>query len=54
MHGASVGCVHAKALQLCPSLCDPMDYNLLGSSVHEILQARILGWVAMRSSRGSS
>ena len=47
MHGASVGCVHAKALQLCLSLCDPMDCNLLGSSVHEILQARILGWVAM-------
>ena len=54
MHGGSVGCVRAKALQLCPSLCDPMDCDLLGSSVHEILQARILGWVATRSSRGSS
>ena len=35
-------------------LCDPMDYGLLGSSVHGILQARILEWVAMPSSRGSS
>ena len=33
--------------QLCPSLCDPMDYSLPGSSVHGILQARILEWVAM-------
>ena len=42
------------ALQLCPTLCDPMDYSLPGSSVHEILQSRILEWVAMLSSRGSS
>ena len=35
------------------SLCDPMDYNLPGSSVHVILQARILEWVAIRFSRGS-
>ena len=33
---------------------DPMDYILPGSSVHGILQAKILEWVAMRSSRGSS
>ena len=32
----------AKLLQLCPTLCDPMDYSLPGSSVHGILQARIL------------
>ena len=38
----------------CPTLCDPMDYSLPGSSVHGILQARILEWVAMPSSRGSS
>ena len=37
-----------------PTLCDPMDYSLPGSSVHGILQARILEWVAMPSSRGSS
>ena len=38
--------------QLCLTLCDPMDYSLPGSSVHGILQARILEWVAMTSSRG--
>ena len=37
-----------------PSLCDPMDCSSPGSSVHGILQARILEWVAMPSSRGSS
>ena len=48
-------CVCAKLLQLCPTLCDPMDYCLPGSSVHEILQARILEWVViMPSSKGSS
>ena len=35
----------------CPSLCDPMDSSQPGSSVHGILQARILEWVAMPSSR---
>ena len=34
--------------------CDPMDYSTLGSSVHGILQARILKWVAISFSRGSS
>ena len=46
--------VHAKSLQLCPTLCDPMDCNLPGSSVHGILQARILEWVAISFSGGSS
>ena len=46
--------VHAKLLQSCLILCDPMDYSPPGSSVHGILQARILEWVAMPSSRGSS
>ena len=40
--------------QLYPTLCDPMDCSPLGSSVHGILQARILEWVAKFSSRGSS
>ena len=40
--------------QLCLALWDPMDYSSLGSNVHGILQARILEWVAMPSSRGSS
>ena len=44
----------AKSLQLCPTLCDPMDCSLPGSSVHGVLQARILEWVAKPSSRASS
>ena len=40
--------------QLCPTLCDPMDCSPSGSSVHEILQARILEWVAIPFSRKSS
>ena len=40
--------------QLCPTLCDPMDCNLPGSSVHGILQAKILEWIAISSPRGSS
>ena len=47
-------CKHAKSLQLCLSLCKPMDWSLPGSSVHGILQARILEWVAISFSRGSS
>ena len=39
---------------LCLTLCDPMDYSPPGSSVHEILQARILEWVAMPSSKDLS
>ena len=46
--------MNAKLLQSWTTLCDPMDCSLLGTSVHEILQARILQWVAMPSSRGSS
>ena len=34
--------------------CDPVDYNLPGSSVHGIFPARILEWVSMPSSKGSS
>ena len=40
--------------QSCLTLCDPMDYNLPGSSVHGILQARILEWVATPSPRDLS
>ena len=46
-------CVHAKLLQLCPTLCEPMHSNPPGSSVYGIHQARILEWIAMPSSRGS-
>ena len=44
--------VYAQLLQLCLTLCDPMDYSPSGSSVHGILQARIQEWVSMPSSRG--
>ena len=40
--------------QLCPTLCNPMNCSLPGSSIHQILQARILEWVATPFSRGSS
>ena len=36
--------MHAKMLQSCPTLCNPMDCSPLGSSVHGILRARILEW----------
>ena len=44
----------AKSLQSCLTLCDPMDCSPPGSSVHGILQARTLEWVAIPFSRGSS
>ena len=40
-------CMHAKLLQWCLTLCNPMDYSPLGSSVHGTLQVRILGWIAI-------
>jgi len=48
-------CTHAcSVIQSCPTLWDPMDCSPPGSSVHGILQTRILEWVAISSSRGSS
>ena len=46
--------MQAEFLQSCPTLCDPMDYSPPGSSVPGILQARILEWEFMPSSRRSS
>ena len=46
--------VQAQWLQSCLTLCNPMNHSPPGSSVHGILLARILEWVAMPSSRGSS
>ena len=40
--------------QLCPTICDPMDSSLPGSSVHGMVQARTLEWVVVSSSRASS
>ena len=47
-------CMRAKSLQSCPTLGDPMDCSPPGFSVHGILQARVLEWVATSFSRGSS
>ena len=44
----------SKVTQLCPTLCDPVDCSPPGSSIYGILQARILEWVAISFSRGSS
>ena len=44
--------VKVLVAQSCPTRCDPMDYSPPGSSVHGILQARILGWVSIPFSRG--
>ena len=41
----SSACVHTKLLQLCLTLCDPIDCSPPGSSVHGILQARKLEWL---------
>ena len=44
--------MHAKLPQSCPTLCDLMDCSLPGSSVHGILQARILEWIAISFFKG--
>ena len=53
-HVKNALCMHAKLLQSCSTLCDPVEHSLPGSSLHGTLQARILEWVAMLFSRGSS
>ena len=47
-------CVCVLVVQSCPTLRDPMDFSMPGLSVHGILQARIMEWVAVPFSRGSS
>ena len=54
MHICVYVCAHTKLLQSCLTLCDPMDYCPPGFSVHCILHARILEWVAIIFSRGPS
>ena len=46
--------VESEIAQSCPTLCDPMDCSLPGFSVHGIFLARVLEWVAISFSRGSS
>ena len=44
----------SEAAQSCPTVCDPMDCSLPSSSIYGIFQARVLEWVAISFSRGSS
>ena len=65
-HGLNPGLPHCRqtlyrlshqfssVAQSCPTLCDPMDCSLQGSSIHGIFQARVQEWVAISFSRGSS
>ena len=48
-----VNIVRCLCAPSCPTLCDPMDYRLPGSSIHGIFEVRILGQVAISSSKGS-
>ena len=50
-NAAAAAAAAAKSLQLCPTLCDPIDGGPPGSSVPGILQARILEWVAISFSK---
>ena len=53
LHEATEPQFRCLVAKLCLTLCDPMDYSSPGSSVHGILQARILEWVSISFSRGS-
>ena len=48
------GIMFKVKVKSCPTLCDPMDCNIAGSSIHGIFQTRLLEWVAISFSRGSS
>ena len=54
LKGTSIAVVCALVAQLCLTLCNPMDSSPSGSSVHGIFQARILHWVVIPFSTGSS
>ena len=51
---SQIRCCCCSFAKSCLTLCDPMDYSPSNSSVHGISQARILDWVAIFSSKGSS
>ena len=53
-HWTARECFSTKSLQSCPTLCDHKDYSLKVSSLHGVFQGRILEWVAISFSRGSS
>ena len=50
----ALGSAAAASLQSCPTLSNPMDYSLPGSSIHGIFQARVLEWGAMAFSVGNA
>ena len=52
--GKSNNPIESEVSQSCPTLHDPMDCSLPGSPIHGIFQARVLEWVAISFSRGSS
>ena len=54
LHLPKEACVCAKSLRSCPTLCNTLDCSPSGYSVHGTLQARILEWIAISYSRGSS
>ena len=54
MSSSAAAAAAAASLQSCPTLHDPMDYSLPGSSIHGILQARVLEWAAIAFSEMSS
>ena len=47
LHHLCCSCMHAKSLELCPTLCDPVDCSPPGSSVHGVSQTRVLEWGAI-------
>ena len=47
LNGHAAAAAAAKSLQSCPTLCDPMDCSLPGSSIHGIFQARVMEWGAI-------
>ena len=54
LNTAPCACMHALSFQSCPTLCNPVSRSLPGSFVRGVFLARILEWVALPSSRGSS
>ena len=53
-HSETICTLWSEVAQSCPTLCDPMDYSLPGFSIHRIFQARVLEWVAIYFTRGST
>ena len=54
LYDTVISIVNSEVTQSCPTLCNPMDCSLQGSSVYGIFQAIVLKWIAISFSRGSS